>query len=69
METKSYRVPNISCGHCAHTIKMELADLDGVKSVAVDVDTKEVIVEFVAPATSEKIEALLKEINYPIEIV
>jgi len=66
MEKKIYRVPNISCGHCAHTIKMELVDLEGVKSVEVDVQDREVIVEFVAPATPEKIEALLMEINYPV---
>ena len=66
MEKKIYRVPNISCGHCAHTIKMELIDLEGVKSVDVDVQDREVIVEFIPPATSEKIQALLLEINYPV---
>ena len=67
METKIYRVPNINCGHCAHTIKMELADLEGVKSVEVSVDKKEVVVGFAEPATAKKIEKLLAEINYPAE--
>ena len=67
METKIYRVPNINCGHCAHTIKMELADLEGVKSVEVSVDKKEVVVGYVEPATAKKIEELLAEINYPTE--
>jgi len=67
METKTYRVPNINCGHCAHTIKMELADLEGVKSVEVDVEKKEVVVGFMAPATAKGIEELLTEINYPAE--
>jgi len=67
METKIYRVPNINCGHCAHTIKMELADLEGVKSVEVSVDKKEVVVGYVEPATAKKIEELLAEINYPAE--
>ncbi len=27
MTTIKYSVPNISCGHCVHTIQMEVADL------------------------------------------
>jgi copper chaperone CopZ len=53
--------------HCAHTIKMELGDLDGVESVAVDVEKKEVSLKYSAPATTESIETLLAEINYPVE--
>ena len=67
MEKIKYLVPNISCGHCAHTIKMELAELDGVESVEVDVQAKEVSIEYAPPATLETIEALLGEINYPVE--
>ncbi len=33
MTTVKYNVPNISCGHCVHTIQMEVGDLDGVSSV------------------------------------
>jgi len=46
---------------------MELADLEGVKSVEVDVEKKEVVVGFMAPATAKGIEELLTEINYPAE--
>jgi copper chaperone CopZ len=53
--------------HCAHTIKMELGDLEGVESVAVDVEKKEVSVEYSAPATTKSIETLLAEINYPVD--
>lgn len=67
MESVIYFVPNISCGHCAHTIKMELIDLEGVKSVAVDVDKKEVSISYSHPLTREKIESTLAEINYPVE--
>lgn len=67
METIKYLVPSIHCMHCAHTIKMELGDLDGVESVAVDVEEKEVSIEFTAPASEKSIETLLTEINYPVE--
>jgi copper chaperone len=33
MTTVTYEVPNISCGHCVHTIEMELGDLAGVRTV------------------------------------
>ena len=67
MTTIQYKVPSISCRHCAHTIQMELQELDGVKTIEVDIDRKEVNVVFDLPATPEKIEQLLTEINYPVE--
>ena len=64
MTTKTFAVPNISCNHCVHTVKTELGDLTGVQSVAADAQTKQVTVAWSEPATWEKIETLLKEINY-----
>ena len=64
MTTVKYNVPNISCGHCVHTIQMEVSDLEGVESVVASAATKEVEINFDAPASEEKIIALLKEINY-----
>lgn len=66
MAKVTYTVPNISCGHCVHTIQNELMDLSGVKSVQASEDSKTVVVEFDAPATTELIETTLKEINYPV---
>ena len=65
MSAKTFMVPNIHCKHCTMTIQRELGALAGVTRVSVDVDTKEVTVEWEAPATWDAIEALLKEIHYP----
>ena len=65
MSSKTFEVPNISCGHCVMTIQNEVADLSGVKSVAADQATRMVTVEWDAPATWDQIQALLAEINYP----
>jgi copper chaperone len=65
MSNKSFTVPNISCDHCSHTIKMELSDLAGVQSVQADTASKQVTVAWSDPASWEKIEALLREIDYP----
>jgi copper chaperone CopZ len=66
MTTVTYSVPNISCGHCVHTIQTELADLSGVQTVKATQDTKKVEIVFDAPATEEQIKSLLAEINYPV---
>jgi copper chaperone len=65
MSRVEYIVPNISCGHCVHTIKMELGELPGISKVDASQETKKVIVEFDSPATKEHIENVLVEINYP----
>ncbi len=67
MPTTTYSVPNISCGHCVHTIQSELIELEGVKDVRASVETKMVVVTFEPPADESKIKALLAEINYPAE--
>ncbi len=67
MESKTFTVPNISCGHCTHTIEMEVADINGVSSVKAEQDSKQVTVEWDSPATWAEIQALLQEINYPPE--
>lgn len=67
MTSKTFTVPNISCGHCVHTVESEVGELPGVMSVKADQNSKQVTVEWQAPATWEKIQALLQEINYPPE--
>ena len=65
MTTVTYSVPAIHCMHCTHTIELEVGELQGVKSVKADLDTKKVEIAFDAPANEEKIKALLQEIEYP----
>lgn len=67
MASKTFIVPNISCGHCTHTVEMEVGDLEGVTRVKAEQESKQVTVEWQEPATWEKIEAVLQEINYPPE--
>jgi copper chaperone CopZ len=52
--------------HCTHTIELEVGELDGVKSVKAELDTRKVMIDFEAPANEEKIKALLAEIEYPV---
>ena len=65
MEKKTFTVPNISCWHCVMSIKNELSELEGVKSVEGNPETKSIDVEWDAPITEDKLIETLKEINYP----
>lgn len=67
MTTVTYSVPAIHCGHCTHTIEMEVGELQGVQSVKADEASKKVVITFDAPADEGKIKALLAEIDYPVE--
>lgn len=68
MATRTFKVPNISCGHCVMTIQREVGELAGVVSVKAEADSKTVTVEWNEPDTNwDGIRALLEEINYPPE--
>ena len=67
MTSLTFYVPNISCGHCVHTIQTELVELEGVENVVASAQSKQVTVTFAPPADVEKIKSLLTEINYPVE--
>jgi copper chaperone CopZ len=68
MTTVTYSIPNISCGHCVHTIQSEVSELAGVQSVAADQQARKATISFDAPATEEQIKQLLAEINYPVAL-
>ena len=65
MGKTTFSIPNISCGHCVMSIKNELSELEGVKSVEGNPESKSIDVEWDAPITEDKIIDTLKEINYP----
>lgn len=62
--------PDISCMHCARTIKETLSGLEEIREVAVDVNTKTIRVEPQEGASPDldKILLALKEAGYPSKI-
>ena len=66
MTTVTYSVPNISCGHCVHTIQSEISDLAGVISVTANQEKRTATITYEPPATEEQIQLLLAEIDYPV---
>ncbi|HSM75491.1 MAG TPA: heavy-metal-associated domain-containing protein [Desulfobacterales bacterium] len=65
MESQTFSIPNISCGHCTRSIENELAGIAGVQSVTGDPQAKTVTIAWEAPATRAKILQTLRGINYP----
>ena len=65
MTTVTYSIPNISCGHCVHTIQSEVSELKGVQSVIADRESRKATITFENPASEEEIKKLLASINYP----
>jgi copper chaperone CopZ len=43
-ETVAYRVPGMHCSHCEAAVREELADVEGVETVDVDLESKVVTV-------------------------
>jgi copper chaperone len=65
METKTFSIPAMSCGHCVHTVETEVSEIKGVQSVHADEQSKQVVVQWDTPANWEQIAQVLTEIDYP----
>lgn len=58
-----YSVPGVSCGHCRAAITEEVAPLEGVESVNVDLEAKRVAVRGAA-LDDAAIRAAIEEAGY-----
>jgi copper chaperone len=61
---RTYDVPGISCGHCKAAIEGEVAKVDGVSRVTVDVEAKTVEVD--GDADDAAIVAAIDEAGYEV---
>ncbi|GAA4693522.1 heavy-metal-associated domain-containing protein [Kocuria gwangalliensis] len=62
-------VSGMTCGHCVSSVKEELAEVPGVESVSVDLNTggvSPVIIESTRELTSEEIAAAVEEAGYTV---
>jgi copper chaperone CopZ len=62
--TRTYSVPGITCDHCQRAIEAELAEVEGLTRVEVDVVQKEVLVE--GEASDEAIRSAIDEAGYEV---
>jgi copper chaperone len=67
MATVTLNVPDISCEHCQRTIIEALSPVHGVRSVTVDIQTKQVRVDYdESHIDVERLKAILQEEDYPV---
>lgn len=45
MSKLTFKVPEMSCGHCVEAISTAVRGVEGVGTVEVDLDTKQVVVD------------------------
>lgn len=62
---KTILVEGMSCGHCEKAVKNALGELDGVKTVAVDLESKKVEVEG-ENLLDEKLKEVIEEAGYDV---
>jgi copper chaperone len=68
--TTVLNVPDISCEHCERAITGALAPVAGVRSVQVDIPSRQVHVDYdEAQLSLERMKDVLKEEDYPVESV
>lgn len=61
MNTQTYTVTGMTCGHCVNAIQEEVGALAGVDTVTVDLDSGSLVVVSEAPLTLETVAAAVDE--------
>jgi copper chaperone len=61
--TRTYTVPGIHCAHCAAAIKEEVASVEGVQGVDIDLDAKVVTIRGQA-LSDEALREAIEEAGY-----
>jgi copper ion binding protein len=62
-----FTIPKISCGHCVETITQAVHPLDGVDQVSVDIQSKQVEVDYDETRTTiDRIKNVLAQKGYPV---
>ena len=66
MTSITYRVTGMTCEHCARAVSGEVAHLEGVTDVQVDLPTGEVTVTSAAPLDTDDVRAAVDEAGYEL---
>lgn len=65
MQTLSYSVPGMHCGHCKEAVEREVSSVEGVAAVEADLDTKLVTVNGDG-VTDAAVRAAIEEAGYDV---
>lgn len=63
---KKILIEGMSCQHCVNHVKEALGEICGVKSVNVDLDNKNAVVELVHPVDDARFKEAVDEAGYEV---
>ncbi|MEU4619357.1 heavy-metal-associated domain-containing protein [Actinoplanes sp. NPDC023801] len=66
MQTTTYPVTGMTCGHCANSVTAEVSRIPGVSDVTVDLAGGTVTVSSAAPVDREAVRAAVDEAGYEL---
>ena len=66
MATTSYSVIGMTCDHCVNAVRSEIAGIEGVTKVDVDLTSGQVSVESAAPIDDATVTAAVHEAGYAV---
>lgn len=66
MQTKTYTVSGMTCGHCVTAVSTEVGRIPGVTDVQVDLATGTVTVTSQEPVDDEAVRAAVDEAGYEL---
>ena len=64
--TTTYLVKGMTCGHCVNSVSTEIARIDGVTSVDVDLPTGNVSVSSAGSISEDAVKAAVDEAGYEV---
>ena len=66
MATASYSIVGMTCDHCVNAVRSEIARIEGVTNVDVDLTSGQVSVESAAPLDEATVTAAVQEAGYTV---
>jgi copper chaperone len=66
MQTKTYTVTGMTCGHCVNAVSTEVGQIPGVTGVQVDLASGAVTVTSEQPLDDEAVRAAVDEAGYQL---
>ena len=66
MDTSTYTVTGMTCGHCVAAVTAEVGALPGVRDVAVDLTTGALTVSSDSPLPADAVHAAVEEVGYEL---
>ncbi|MDT0200931.1 copper ion binding protein [Nocardioides sp. AE5] len=66
MNTSTYTVTGMTCGHCVSSVSEEIGEISGVSGVEVDLSTGRVTVVSEAPLDDAAVKAAVEEAGYQL---